>query len=357
MRSGWPRPSFSEPARARPGQGITRPLATSPGCSALPLPTRRSAGTPGRTSATLSNGVTVESTDNLIGSFPGFIGGKTGHTSDAGWSQVAAVRRDGVTITAAVLGEPTESQRDADLAALLRFGLDSFRPSLVVDPSRVYAHVDVGWGLDPVAVVARDGSSGPAPTGRPLVERVVVARGRVAPDPCGAGARLRSSCSTASGSSPVSPSSAASSVAGADTVRAGPVPCPAHGAPPRSAGSQDDRYRHPQRRSRSLADRPELQRRAPSSLERGAHPRGRQGHQRRPRAEAARSPCRRDRARRRANGHADRRGAHRRGDPQRLRPDRATSRAPRRWSSTRPRARTRRSTSGGPRSRRRSSEP
>ena len=124
--------------------------------------------------ATLSNGVTVASTDNLIGRFPGFVGGKTGHTSDAGWSQVAAVRRDGVTITAAVLGEASESQRDADLAALLRFGLDSFRRSVVVDPSRVYAHVDVGWDLDPVAVVARERVVRPVPTGRPLVERVVV---------------------------------------------------------------------------------------------------------------------------------------------------------------------------------------
>ncbi len=125
-------------------------------------------------SATLSYGVRVSSTDNLIGAFPGFVGGKTGHTSDAGWSQVAAVRRDGITITAAVLGEPTEAQRDTDLAALLRFGLDSFRRSLVVDPRRIYARVEVGWGLDPVAVVAGRSVVRPVPTGRPLVERVVV---------------------------------------------------------------------------------------------------------------------------------------------------------------------------------------
>ena len=51
----------------------------------------------------------------------------------------------------------------------------------------------------------------------------------------------------------------------------------------------------------------------------GVHARGRQGHQRRARAEDARRPGRRDRARRRPDRHAHRRAADRRGDPQRLR--------------------------------------
>ena len=54
----------------------------------------------------------------------------------------------------------------------------------------------------------------------------------------------------------------------------------------------------------------------------GPDARRRQGHQRRPRAQAARRARRRHRARRRAHRHADHRGADRRGDPQRLRPDR-----------------------------------
>jgi serine-type D-Ala-D-Ala carboxypeptidase (penicillin-binding protein 5/6) len=126
------------------------------------------------TSATLSYGLEVESTDNLIGRFPGFVGGKTGHTFDAGWSQVAAVQRDGVMITAAVLGEPSEDQRDTDLAALLQFGLASYRPSLVVDTGRIYARMEVGWGLKSVPVIARAEAIRPAPINRPLVERIVV---------------------------------------------------------------------------------------------------------------------------------------------------------------------------------------
>lgn len=124
--------------------------------------------------AVLSNGVRVDSTDNLIGSMPGFIGGKTGHTSKAGWSQVAAVRRDGVTLTAVVLGDSTEGQRDGDLAALLRLGLASFRLSHVVVPHRTYGRVELGWGLPPLAVRASRAVTRPVSTTRSLTESVVV---------------------------------------------------------------------------------------------------------------------------------------------------------------------------------------
>ncbi len=127
----------------------------------------------GESSATLSDGRVVVSTDNLLGTIPGLVGGKTGHTAQAGWSQVAFARSDGVGITAAVLGSPSEAQRDADLAALLRFGLASYRPARVVDRDRTYALVTVGWGKAPLALVAPRSIVRPAPTARPLVERVV----------------------------------------------------------------------------------------------------------------------------------------------------------------------------------------
>jgi D-alanyl-D-alanine carboxypeptidase (penicillin-binding protein 5/6) len=127
----------------------------------------------GSSRAVLSSGTVVTSTDNLFGRVPGFVGGKTGHTDGAGWSQVAVARRAGTTITAAVLGAPSEEQRDDDIAALLRYGLAAYRPSKVVAPSRVYASVRVGWGRAPVGLVATRPIVRPAPTGRPLVERVI----------------------------------------------------------------------------------------------------------------------------------------------------------------------------------------
>jgi D-alanyl-D-alanine carboxypeptidase (penicillin-binding protein 5/6) len=138
--------------------------------------------------ATLSDGRVVESTDNLLGHVAGLVGGKTGHTALAGWSQAAFARMGGVAITAVVLGSPSEAQRDADLAALLRFGLRSYRMSKVVDPARTYASIPVGWGRPPVRAVAPRAIVRPASAGRPLVERVVVPA--VAALPVSAGQRL-----------------------------------------------------------------------------------------------------------------------------------------------------------------------
>jgi D-alanyl-D-alanine carboxypeptidase len=142
----------------------------------------------GASRATLSNGRVVESTDNLIGRLPGFVGGKTGHTTLAGWSQVAFARLGGVGVTVAVLGAPTEAQRDRDLTALLRFGLESYRTARVVDPSRTYAMVPVGWGEKPVRLVAPRAVDRPTSTHRQLSERVVVPA--VAALPIAAGQRL-----------------------------------------------------------------------------------------------------------------------------------------------------------------------
>ncbi len=146
---------------------------------------RRYAGMP---RATLSDGRVVESTDNLLGRFRGIVGGKTGHTGDAGWSQAAFARVRGVGITAVVLGSPSEAQRDSDLRSLLRFGLDSYRPVTVVDPRRTYATIPVGWGVAPVRAVAPRPVVRPASTERPLRERVVVHA--VASLPVAAGQRL-----------------------------------------------------------------------------------------------------------------------------------------------------------------------
>lgn len=126
-----------------------------------------------RREATLSDGRRVVSTDSLLARLPQLVAGKTGHTSRAGWSQVAAASDRGVTIYAAVLGASSEEGRDADLEGLLRWGLRQYRRAVVVDPSRTYALVRTGWGKPDVRLVAARRIVLPAPVGRPLVERVV----------------------------------------------------------------------------------------------------------------------------------------------------------------------------------------
>ena len=88
-----------------------------------------------RSTATIAGGRTLTSTDDLIGTLP-LIGAKTGHTDDAGWSQVAAVQGDGVRITASVLGSPTEAQRNADLGGLLAWGLAQYHRVKAIDSRR-----------------------------------------------------------------------------------------------------------------------------------------------------------------------------------------------------------------------------
>jgi len=124
-----------------------------------------------RSTATIAGGRTLASTDSLIGTLP-LVGAKTGHTNDAGWSQVAAVERNGVRITASLLGAASESQRNDELASLLAWGLDQYR-RLVVAGDHVYGHAEVGYGRSPVPLVAARDVIRSVRIGRPLVERVV----------------------------------------------------------------------------------------------------------------------------------------------------------------------------------------
>ena len=125
-----------------------------------------------RSTATIAGGRTLTSTDSLIGRLP-LVGAKTGHTNDAGWSQVAAVERNGVRITGSLLGAASEQQRNAELTALLSWGLAQYA-RVVVTGDHVYGHAAVGYGLAPVPLVATSDVVRSVHVGRPLVERVVV---------------------------------------------------------------------------------------------------------------------------------------------------------------------------------------
>jgi serine-type D-Ala-D-Ala carboxypeptidase (penicillin-binding protein 5/6) len=126
-----------------------------------------------RRTDTIAGGRVLHTWNDLLGVFPGLLGVKTGHTAGAGWCQVGAGRRYGVTLYVTVLGSPTRSQRNADLAALLRWGLSRFRPVWLVQPRRVYLRAAVGYGRAAVPLVAARAVVRPVRIDRPLVERVV----------------------------------------------------------------------------------------------------------------------------------------------------------------------------------------
>jgi D-alanyl-D-alanine carboxypeptidase (penicillin-binding protein 5/6) len=126
-----------------------------------------------RKTATISGGRTLHTWDDLLSLFPETIGVKTGHTSQAGWCQVAAARGRGVTVYATLLGSPSRSQRNNDLESLLVWGLDQFRVVPVVQRDRVYATVPVDYGKAPAQLVASAPEVAVARVGKPLRETVV----------------------------------------------------------------------------------------------------------------------------------------------------------------------------------------
>ena len=127
------------------------------------------------TSADIAGGRTIYTRNTLLYSFPGLFGVKTGHTDLAGWSEVAAARRRGVTVYATILGSPSEEQRNADLASLLSWGLSQYRRrhrdrrAAVRTPGPRPA-----FGRGTVNLVAPRPLVRPVRVGRPLVEKVVV---------------------------------------------------------------------------------------------------------------------------------------------------------------------------------------
>jgi D-alanyl-D-alanine carboxypeptidase len=122
---------------------------------------------------TISGGRTLHTWDDLLSQFPATIGVKTGHTSAAGWCQVAAARGRGVTIYATLLGSPARAERNVDLQSLLIWGLGQFRVVPAVQVSRTYAEVRLPFGRAPLALVAARPLITVARLGHPLVETVV----------------------------------------------------------------------------------------------------------------------------------------------------------------------------------------
>lgn len=130
---------------------------------------------------TIAGGRRLHTWNDLLGTLPGTIGVKTGHTAAAGWSQVAAVRAPGFLLYATILGSPSRAARNADLGELLRWGLSLYRWVQVIDPRRVYATAELGYGRKPMPLVAGGPVSKPVRVDRPLREVVVAATRLVLP--------------------------------------------------------------------------------------------------------------------------------------------------------------------------------
>jgi serine-type D-Ala-D-Ala carboxypeptidase (penicillin-binding protein 5/6) len=126
-----------------------------------------------RQTAEISGGRVLHTWNDLLATFPGVFGVKTGHTSAAGWNEVAALDRGGVVVYGTILGSPDRATRNTDLTALLRWALSRYRRMPIVRPGRVYASVQVGYGHSPVGLVPVRGLTRPVRIDQPVVERIV----------------------------------------------------------------------------------------------------------------------------------------------------------------------------------------
>ena len=300
-----------------------------------------------RSSVELPGGREFPTTDDLLDSWPPLLGGKTGHTADAGWSRDGSgtgPRRDRVRHRAR-RREP--HGRNEALQELLTYGLGQYHRVAAIDAARTYAEAETGYGQPVVRLVAPRTVGVTVREGKPLVERIVAPG--VVELPVRKGQRL-GKVEVYDGDRLVASSRlvAAESRVRAGLARQGDLVREANRCQPVgdllvivtvTVNAALDRtltvpvfqigFRHRSSEVMTLAGGKGINvARALKGLD---------------------VPGRRDRARRGADGHAARRGADLGGDPQRLRPDRR--RVAHLDRSRRPdlRARTPRSTSGAPR--------
>jgi len=126
-----------------------------------------------RTGGQIAGGRSLYAWNDLLRTYPGTIGIKTGHTDLAGWSEIAAARREGVTMYAVILGGPTRARRNRDLAGLLDWGFGHYARVTLISPLRAYATAGVPFSDQQVPLVAENRARESVRLDHPLVERVV----------------------------------------------------------------------------------------------------------------------------------------------------------------------------------------
>ena len=85
----------------------------------------------------------VTNLNTLVGRVSWVNGVKTGHTLDAGYVLVGSGTREGMSLISAVLGAPSESARESDTLALLKYGFAAFRLLTPIRAGAVLARVPV----------------------------------------------------------------------------------------------------------------------------------------------------------------------------------------------------------------------
>jgi D-alanyl-D-alanine carboxypeptidase len=123
----------------------------------------------------IAGGRTLHTWNDLLATYPGLYGVKTGHTDHARWSEVAAARRDGTSTWTVVLGSPTRAKRNAAVAELLDWGFDQYARYTLVRGGDRYATAAIPFSDDRLELLAAGSASSVVRLGEGtrFVERVV----------------------------------------------------------------------------------------------------------------------------------------------------------------------------------------
>jgi len=96
----------------------------------------------------------VANRNNLVHTVPWVDGVKTGYTDDAGYVLVASGRQKGISLISAVMGAPSESERDASSIELLRYGFSLYHREDVVDRGERLGETSVQYRDESVPLAA-----------------------------------------------------------------------------------------------------------------------------------------------------------------------------------------------------------
>jgi len=101
-------------------------------------------------------GHNLYNTNELLGSYPGADGVKTGYTGQAGRCLVASAERNGMRLISVVLGSPTRSARADASRKLLDYCFENYRMKKLMCSGTEYARIPVYRGINSYVTLIAD---------------------------------------------------------------------------------------------------------------------------------------------------------------------------------------------------------
>lgn len=92
-------------------------------------------------------GHSLYNTNELLGSYPGADGVKTGYTGKAGRCLVSTARKNGMRLISVVLGSPTRNARANASRSLLDYCFSNYRMCRLMEQGDIYARIPVYRGI------------------------------------------------------------------------------------------------------------------------------------------------------------------------------------------------------------------